>query len=102
MIELSAIANPLMRAIEATAPADRLLPRDTRRYLDSRPEAALPALAALATAMPAKVKRPDDYRELADAICSGDPARAKKAAEDVLELANTTLMAALESAGNRR
>jgi DNA-binding FadR family transcriptional regulator len=61
-----------------------------------------PALAALATAMPAKVKRPDDYRKLADAICSGDPARAKKAAEDVLELANTTLMAALDSAGNRR
>jgi GntR family transcriptional repressor for pyruvate dehydrogenase complex len=61
-----------------------------------------PALAALATAMPAKVKRPDDYGELADAICSGDPARAKKAAEDVLELANATLMAALDSAGNRR
>jgi len=61
-----------------------------------------PALVALATAMPAKVKRPDDYRKLADAICSGDPARAKKAAEDVLELANTTLMAALDSAGNRR
>ena len=64
-----------------------------------------PALAVLATAMTAEVKRPDAYRKLADAICSGDPAGAKKAAEDLLELANTTLMAALDSprkGGERR
>ena len=41
-----------------------------------------PALAVLAGAMTAEVKRPDAYRKLADAICSGDSAGAKKAAED--------------------
>jgi GntR family transcriptional regulator, transcriptional repressor for pyruvate dehydrogenase complex len=60
------------------------------------------ALAALATAMTAEVKHPDAYRRLADGICSGNPAGAKKAAEDLLELANTTLLAALDSPGNRR
>ncbi len=61
-----------------------------------------PAVAALATAITADVKRPDAYRKLADAICAGDPAGAKEAAQDLLELANTTLMAALDSPGNRR
>jgi GntR family transcriptional regulator, transcriptional repressor for pyruvate dehydrogenase complex len=61
-----------------------------------------PALVTLATAMTAEVKRPDAYRKVADAICSGDPAGAKKSAQDLLELANTTLMAVLESPGNRR
>ncbi len=61
-----------------------------------------PALVTLATAMTAEVKSPDAYRKVADAICSGDPAGAKKSAQDLLELANTTLMAVLESPGNRR
>ncbi len=61
-----------------------------------------PALAALATAMAAEVKHPDAYRQLADGICSGNPAAAKKAAEDLLQRANTTLLAALDSPGNRR
>jgi GntR family transcriptional regulator, transcriptional repressor for pyruvate dehydrogenase complex len=61
-----------------------------------------PAFAALATASTADVKRPDAYRKLADAICAGDSAGAKKAAQDLLELANTTLMAVLDSPGNRR
>jgi GntR family transcriptional regulator, transcriptional repressor for pyruvate dehydrogenase complex len=61
-----------------------------------------PALAVLASAMTAEVKRPDAYRELADAICSGDPAGAKKAAEDLLERANATLITALDSPGSRR
>jgi GntR family transcriptional regulator, transcriptional repressor for pyruvate dehydrogenase complex len=61
-----------------------------------------PALAVLATAMTAEVKRPDAYRKLADAICSGDSAGAKKAAEDDLELANATLLAALDSPRKRR
>jgi GntR family transcriptional regulator, transcriptional repressor for pyruvate dehydrogenase complex len=61
-----------------------------------------PALAALATGMTAAVKRPDTYRKLADAICSGDTAGAKEAAHDVLELANTTLMDVLDSRGARR
>lgn len=61
-----------------------------------------PTLAALASAMTAEIKRPDAYRKLADAICSGDSDRAKKAAEDVLQLANTTLLAALDSPEKRQ
>lgn len=61
-----------------------------------------PALAMLATAATAEVKRPDAYRKLADAICAGDPSGAKNAAQDLLERANTRLMAALDSPGNRR
>jgi GntR family transcriptional regulator, transcriptional repressor for pyruvate dehydrogenase complex len=61
-----------------------------------------PALAALADALTPEVERPDGYRKLADAICSGDPAGAKKAAKDLLELANATLIAALDSPRNRR
>jgi GntR family transcriptional regulator, transcriptional repressor for pyruvate dehydrogenase complex len=61
-----------------------------------------PALAVLVSAMTAEVKRPDAYRKLADAICSGDPAGAKEAAEGLLELANTTLITALDSLGSRR
>lgn len=60
-----------------------------------------PALVALATAMTAEIKRADGYRKLADAIRSGNPAGARKAAEDVLQLANATLLAALESPGKR-
>lgn len=60
------------------------------------------ALAALGTAIAAEAKRPDVYRELADAICAGESAGAKEAAHDVLELANTTLMAALDRGGKRR
>ena len=55
-----------------------------------------PALAALAPAITADVKRPDAFRELADAICTGDAAEAQRTAQDLLELANTSLMAALE------
>lgn len=61
-----------------------------------------PALPALTTAITAEIKRPDVYRKLADAICADDPAAAKKAAEDLLELANTTLTAKLDSLGNQR
>jgi DNA-binding FadR family transcriptional regulator len=61
-----------------------------------------PALAALATATPAETKRPDAYRKLADAVCAGDPAGAKITAQELLEFANTTLMAALDSSGNQR
>jgi len=61
-----------------------------------------PALVVLAGAMTAEAKRPDAYRKLADAICSGDSAGAKEAAEDDLELANATLLAALDSPRNRR
>jgi DNA-binding FadR family transcriptional regulator len=52
--------------------------------------------------MTAEVKSPDAYGKLADAICSGDSAGAKKAAEHLLERANATLMAALDSPGSRR
>ena len=55
-----------------------------------------PAIASLAGATTTDVKRPDAYRTLADAICSGDCAGAKVAAEDVLELANAALLAAID------
>jgi GntR family transcriptional repressor for pyruvate dehydrogenase complex len=60
-----------------------------------------PALPALAGAITAEVN-PDAYRKLADAICVGDAVEAKKAANDLLELANTTMLAALDRPGRRR
>jgi GntR family transcriptional regulator, transcriptional repressor for pyruvate dehydrogenase complex len=60
------------------------------------------ALSALATAMNAEVNRTDAYRKLAEAICAGDAAEAGEAARDVLELANFTMIAALERRGARR
>jgi len=61
-----------------------------------------PALAALSAALGGEANRRGAYRKLADAICSGDSAGARKAAEHVLELANATLVAALDSQGSRR
>ena len=61
-----------------------------------------PALAALATVMTAEVKRPEAYRNLADAICAGESAEAKSAAHELLELSNATMMAALDRRGTRR
>jgi GntR family transcriptional regulator, transcriptional repressor for pyruvate dehydrogenase complex len=61
-----------------------------------------PALDALATAMTSEVKRSDAYRKLADAIRAGDPPAAKKAAQDLLELANASLTVALDRRGKRR
>ncbi|GFG74306.1 putative HTH-type transcriptional regulator [Mycobacterium botniense] len=58
-----------------------------------------PALAVLASEITADIKRPDTYRKLADALCAGDPAGAKQAAYDVIDLANTTIMSALERLG---
>ncbi|MEE3751170.1 FadR/GntR family transcriptional regulator [Mycobacterium intracellulare] len=60
------------------------------------------ALAALATAMTPEVNRADAYRKLAGAICGGDAAAARKAAHDVLELANATMTAALDRRGEPR
>jgi len=60
------------------------------------------ALAVLAAAMNAEVNRTDTYRELAEAICDGDAANARKAAHDVLELANSTMLAALDRWAERR
>ncbi|OBF93337.1 GntR family transcriptional regulator [Mycobacterium sp. 852002-51163_SCH5372311] len=61
-----------------------------------------PALAALGAAVGAEAMRPDGYRKLAVAVCAGESAVARQAAHDVLELANATLMAALDSQGSRR
>jgi len=55
-----------------------------------------PALPALAAVMADEVGRPDAYRELADAITAGDPARARQAAHDLLEPATTALLVALD------
>jgi GntR family transcriptional regulator, transcriptional repressor for pyruvate dehydrogenase complex len=56
-----------------------------------------PALAALATVMADEVGRPAAYRELADAIIAGDPERASKAAQDLLEPATTGLLTAIDN-----
>lgn len=56
-----------------------------------------PALPALAAVMADEVGRPQAYRELADAVTAGEPARARQAAHDLLEPATTTLLAALDT-----
>lgn len=56
-----------------------------------------PALPALATMMADEVGRADAYRNLADAICGGDAAAARQAAQDLLEPATTALLAATNS-----
>lgn len=56
-----------------------------------------PALPALATVMAAEVGRPQAYRRLAEAIDSGDPAAAHRAARELLEPATTTLLAVFTS-----
>jgi GntR family transcriptional regulator, transcriptional repressor for pyruvate dehydrogenase complex len=61
-----------------------------------------PAVATLTAATTAEVKRPDAYRKLADAICASDTAGAKKAAHELLEVANAALLAGLDGPGNRR
>ena len=60
-----------------------------------------PALPALAAVMADEVGRPQAYRELADAITAGDPARARQAAHDLLEPATTALLAALDDLEDR-
>lgn len=60
------------------------------------------ALTALAAAMTAEVNPTDAYRKLARAICAGDAAEARQAAHHVLELANATMLAALERREDRR
>ena len=52
---------------------------------------------ALATVMADEVGRPAAYRELADAITAGDPERARKAAQDLLEPATTWLLTAIDT-----
>lgn len=61
-----------------------------------------PALTALGNTMAAGAERPDAYRKLAAAIGAGEPAGAKRAAHDALELANTAMLAGLERRGERR
>ncbi len=55
-----------------------------------------PALPALAAVMAAEVGRPHAYRDLADAITARDPARARRAAQDLLEPATAALLHALD------
>jgi len=61
-----------------------------------------PALAALATVMADEVGRPAAYREVADAITAGDPERARKAAQDLLEPATTGLLTAIDHVEEQR
>src|ERR1700754_358193 len=61
-----------------------------------------PALEALATVMADEVGRPSAYRELADAINAGDPKRASKAAQDLLEPATTALLTVIDNLEEQR
>jgi len=61
-----------------------------------------PALEALATVMADEVGRPSAYRELADAISAGDPERARKAAQDLLEPATTALLTVIDNLEDQR
>jgi DNA-binding FadR family transcriptional regulator len=61
-----------------------------------------PALPALTTAITAEAAHPESYRKLADALCVGDAAEAKKVAHDLLELSNSRLAAALERLGDQQ
>lgn len=60
------------------------------------------ALTALATEINAEADRTDMYRKLAAAVCAGDADEAGKVAQHVLELANSTMIAALERREKRR
>jgi GntR family transcriptional regulator, transcriptional repressor for pyruvate dehydrogenase complex len=57
---------------------------------------------ALATVMADEVGRPAAYREVADAITAGDPERARKAAQDLLEPATTGLLTAIDHLEEQR
>ena len=61
-----------------------------------------PALEALATVMADEVGRPSAYRELADAIIAGDPERARKAAQDLLEPSTTALLTVIDNLEDQR
>jgi GntR family transcriptional regulator, transcriptional repressor for pyruvate dehydrogenase complex len=61
-----------------------------------------PALDALATVMADEVGRPAAYRKLADAIAAGDPERASKAAQDLLEPATKGLLTAIDNLEEQR
>jgi GntR family transcriptional repressor for pyruvate dehydrogenase complex len=61
-----------------------------------------PALPVMTTGITAEAAHPEAYRKLAEALCAGDPAEAKKLAHDLLELANTTLEPALQSQGEQQ
>lgn len=61
-----------------------------------------PAITALGATMTAEDKTREGYRKVADAICSGDPPRARKAAEDLLETENMRLLAELDKPGDRQ
>lgn len=54
------------------------------------------AVGVLAAAIPAEINRTDAYRALAQAICAGDADEAGRGAREVLELANATMIGALE------
>lgn len=61
-----------------------------------------PALPALSVMMADEVGRPDAYRRIAGAIAAGDPAAARRAAEDLLTPATEALLQALEAVEENR
>lgn len=56
-----------------------------------------PAIPLLTASVGARLRRPDDYRRLADAICEGDAAAAKRSAHDMIEFVNTALATVLDA-----
>jgi DNA-binding FadR family transcriptional regulator len=115
--ELAALLDDSLRGLEATA-GTLEWQRDTLAFWDHLVDSSGSivfrlmynpfraayegALTALATAMNAEANRTDTYRKLAEAVCAGDAAGAGKAAQDVLERANSTMIAAFERREKRR
>ncbi len=60
-----------------------------------------PALPVLTASISTDIRRPQDYRRLADAICAGDAAAAKQAAHALIEFANAALIAGLDRIEDR-
>ncbi|MGH3561052.1 MAG: FadR/GntR family transcriptional regulator [Mycobacterium sp.] len=61
-----------------------------------------PALPLLAAPVAAEIKRPGDYRKLADAIAAGDGPAAKQAAHDLIEFVNARFTTVLDRIGSQR
>jgi GntR family transcriptional repressor for pyruvate dehydrogenase complex len=61
-----------------------------------------PALPVLSPELASEIRRPEDYRKLADAIRVGDSAAAKKAAYELIERANQAVAAALDKLESKR
>jgi DNA-binding FadR family transcriptional regulator len=92
----SGAADALDATVDELARADDAVARQ-RHALTFWDLVVEPALDALAVMMADEVGRPDAYRRVAQAIRSGDPELAERAARDLLEPATTALLTALDA-----